>query len=66
MGEENWNRVIFWGCYYLHVGENRVVVMVVCGGGESVGVLTVMRSLGMGMGMLGVQVGVCLRVWVGG
>ena len=42
-------------CVYVWVGECWVVVIVVCGG-ESVGVLRrfVWRSLGVGMGVLGV------------
>ena len=49
------------------LGEGRVVVMVVYVG-ESVGVLMrfVWRPMGVGRDVLGVGLGVCLEVWVGG
>ena len=62
--------LFFQGSHFVCMGEGRVVVMVVCGGG-SVGVLMrfVWRLLGVQMGLLGgsgVGVGVCLGCgWAG-
>ena len=46
----------------MFVGEGRVVVIVMCGGGSMGVIMGFLRiSLGMGMGVLG-EVGVCLGV----